>query len=322
MRIRFTLTLAVIAAISIIPCPVSSETVELPPEGEMVKSMSFPKIWMPRIGVSYVLDGEAEGNQSGVEFNLSVYRDLLNPNMGIIGALFEVYGGQSNGEGTAGLRLMGQMKFFMFAGGADYSITEDDWSSIWSIQFPLRRGGLFGRGGDFRFDWLPGRENTFNFGINIPIGQPWMGKTRPKKGHVYLPKRSWKKKPEFEPSSDLAAVIEQIEESAFVIQDYTTFFSDDEFNLEKEKDIERIEEGVAEFKKYFHSTDEDHPGGHTFNAVINTYHRRLERAFTIACGGDPEHGREMADLAREVLLDEILLPHNRLLGQRKKGETI
>ncbi len=42
----------------------------------------------------------------------------------------------------------------------------------------------------------------------------------------------------------------------------------------------------------------------------------------IACGGDKELGSETADLAREVLLDEILLPYNRLLGQRKKDETI
>jgi hypothetical protein len=322
MRTRLALTAAIFAASSIFPRFLNAETIEPPEKGEMVQSMSFPKKWMPRLGVSYVLDGEGEGTQSGVEFNLSVYRDLLNPNMGIIGALFEAYGGQSAGEGTAGLRAMGMLKFFMFAGGADYSITEDDWSSIWSIQFPLRRGGLFGLGGDFRVDWLPGRENTFNFGVNIPIFQPWMGKTRPKSEHVSLPGKSRKKDPEFDPSADLSSVISEIETSAFDIQDYTTFFSDDEFNLEKEEDIEKIEEGVAEFKKYFYTTNEDYPEGHTFNAVINTYHRKLERAFLIACGGDRELGSETADLAREVLLDEILLPYNRLLGQRKKDETI
>ncbi len=251
MRTRLSLTATIIVATFMIPCLSAAETVELPARGEMVKSMSFPPKWMPRVGVSYVLDGEGEGTQSGVEFNLSVYRDLLNPNMGIIGALFEAYGGQSNGEGTAGLRLMGQMKFFMFAGGADYSITEEDWSSIWSIQFPLRRGGLFGQGGDFRVDWLPGRENTFNFGVNIPIGQPWMGKTRPKRAHVSLPGKSRKKDPEFAPSADLTAAIKQIEGPAFDIQDYTTFFSDEEFNLEEEEHIEKIEEGVAEFKRIF-----------------------------------------------------------------------
>jgi hypothetical protein len=118
---------------------------------------------------------------------------------------------------------------------------------------------------------------------------------------VTLPRRSKSKDPKFEPSPDLRAVISQIEESAYHIQTYTTFFSDDEFSLEKEDDIEKIEGGVIEFKEAFHKTDEFHPDGYTFNAVVNAYHAHLERAFLLASEGDRQLGSRTADLAREVL---------------------
>lgn len=322
MRPRFIGAVTLFLSLVALSCPAAAETVEPPAKGEMVKSMSFPKKWMPRLGVTYVLDRSGEENQNGMELNLSVYRDLLNPNLGIFGAFFEAYGGQAGGDSRAGLRAMGALKFFMFAGGADYSITDDHWSSIWSFQFPIRRGGLFGRGGDIRIDWLPGRGNTVNFGLNVPIGQPYKGRTRPKHAHVTLPRRDKKKDPKFEPSPDLRAVISQIEESAYHIQTYTTFFSDEEFSLDKEDDLEKIEGGVVEFKEVFHKTDEFHPEGYTFNAVVNAYHAHLERSFLLASEGDRQLGERTADLAREVLLDEILLPYNRLLGQRKKEDTI
>ncbi len=299
-----------------------AETVESPAKGEMVESMSFTKKWMPRLGMSYVLDRSGEEKHGGGELNLSVYTDILNPNLGALGAVLEAYGGQSGGESRSGFRLMGAMKFFMFQVGGDYSISDKKWSTIWSFQFPLRRGGIFGRGGDVRVDWFPGRGHSFSFGINMPIGQPYKGRTRPKSAHVSLPKREKKKDPEFEPSDELAGVITEIEEAAFAIQDYTTHFFDREFSGDDEKDMRELGARFTAFKKYFYATDEDYPEGHTFNAEINNYHERLEEAFLLASGGDAQLGSKTADLAREVLLDEILLPYNRLLGQRKKEDTV
>jgi hypothetical protein len=304
MRPRFIRTVTLFLSIVLLSSLTIAETVEPPAKGEMVKSMSFPKKWMPRLGMSYVLDRSGEEKHGGGELNLSVYTDILNPNLGALGAVLEAYGGQSGGESRNGIRLMGAMKFFMFQVGGDYSISDKKWSTIWSFQFPLRRG------------------DSFSFGLNIPVGQPYKGRTRPKSAHVTLPRRSKSKDPKFEPSPDLDAAISQLEESAYHIQTYTTFFSDDEFSLEKEDDIEKIEGGVIEFKEAFHKTDEFHPDGYTFNAVVNAYHAHLERAFLLASEGDRQLGSRTADLAREVLLDEILLPYNRLLGQRKKEETI
>ena len=122
----------------------ATETSRIPPEGEMVESMGFPKKFMPRLGVSYVLDRSTADRRRGGELNISVYNDILNPNIGALGLVTELYGGSAGGESRSGARLMGAIKFFMLQAGADYSFSDGKWSTIWSVQFPLMRGGLLG----------------------------------------------------------------------------------------------------------------------------------------------------------------------------------
>jgi len=54
--------------------------------------------------------------------------------------------------------------------------------------------------------------------------------------------------------------------------------------------------------------------------VPGHYHEALDRAFTAAVG--PQRGRPVADAAREVILDEVLLPYDRLIGQFKDPDTL
>jgi hypothetical protein len=300
----------------------SADNSAMPAEGGMIRSMGFPKRWMPRLGGSYILDRSGNDGRGGAELNLSVYRDILNPNLGALGLVTELYGGMAGEDSRGGARLMAAFKFFMFQYGADYSFTDERWTPILSFQFPLKRGGLFGRGGDVRIDWFPREGHSLSFGLNVPIFQPYKGKTRPKSAHVSLPKKGKRRPAAFEPSGELSSTIEKVAAAAREIQDYTTFFLDKEYDLDSDKDIARITEGLDRFREYYYSTDDDYPEGHTFNAAIAVYHSSLEDAFTAAAGGDERLGVDMADTARNVLLDEILLPYDRLLGQRKKDDTV
>ena len=61
---------------------------------------------------------------------------------------------------------------------------------------------------------------------------------------------------------------------------------------------------------------------------VEAYHRELERAFSIAASGRPLRlgastalGIRVSERAREILLDQVLLPYNRLLGQKKKNDS-
>ena len=60
----------------------------------------------------------------------------------------------------------------------------------------------------------------------------------------------------------------------------------------------------------------------------DAYHGALDRAFSIATSGRPvgpgastPFGRTTAQRAREIILEHVLLPYNRLLGQKKNPDS-
>jgi hypothetical protein len=64
---------------------------------------------------------------------------------------------------------------------------------------------------------------------------------------------------------------------------------------------------------------------HSVAEEIESYHAALDHAFSIAaaactrdCAVTPD-GQRVAAHARQLLLDGVLFPYNRLLGQQKRG---
>jgi phosphatidylserine/phosphatidylglycerophosphate/cardiolipin synthase-like enzyme len=296
----------------------------LPDQGEYIKSMSFPPVWKPHFSLAMVADRQSGQGNIGAEINLGLYRDLMNPTYGALGIVGEAYIEAVDNIGDGGLRLMGESRFFMLKMGADYSFRNEEFDFLVSFAFPPHRGGLFNRGGQIRVDWFPGRDHSFNIGFEIPIAQPYAGRTRAKKDHVMLPSRR-SRAPEsiFEPSEELAGTLSNIEKAMTWISIFTTPFLDDK-RTEGEKHfidmLHQMKALMAERNDYF-------PKGRTFEGVVGTYHRELERAFAIASGdghsgGDIKNGILIAEKAREIILDQIILPYDRLLGQRKKRDSL
>ena len=88
-------------------------------------------------------------------------------------------GGYSGVSGvTAASARSLELRSLYLKAGVDYDFQREDTSFILSLTVPLRRGGILGHGTHFRVDWLPGRGNSWNFGLQIPL-EPHMGKTRP-----------------------------------------------------------------------------------------------------------------------------------------------
>ena len=52
--------------------------------------------------------------------------------------------------------------------------------------FAFAPAGLFTNGGSIRIDYLPGRSHSTSFGVHLPIGQRWLGISRPRHDHVQL----------------------------------------------------------------------------------------------------------------------------------------
>ena len=181
----------------------------------------------------------------------------------------------------------------------------------------FRRGGLFGIGGSFRIEWIPGRNNSFNFGFQLPL-EPHMGRTRPVATRVPLPKPpAPPPAPTLSPGASEALATLRYE--ALWLFSHADIFNDD--------DAETYDEAMTQFRsdlgdahEAFNLTDARHPTGHSYASEMRHYDEALDRAFAAAVG--EAAGRQVADRAREALLDEVLLPYNRLIGRYKEPDDL
>jgi hypothetical protein len=104
----------------------------------------------------------------------------------------------------------------------------------------------------------------------------------------------------------------------------TAFWPDDK--SDRAKSLERTRERILEFKKRIAQTSPDRPKGVSMESEVRILHDRLDLAFGLAAGA-PEgeakaKGAPIAKAARDVVLDEILYPYNRLFGQYKRPEEL
>ncbi len=96
---------------------------------ELVRSMSSPVYWKPHAGLSLTWNQFGDTDRIEGEFRLGIYKDLLNPAIGAFGLNLEGYAGSFAHEFDGGVRLLGEIKFFMLQFGADYLIGEESWTS-------------------------------------------------------------------------------------------------------------------------------------------------------------------------------------------------
>lgn len=291
---------------------------------ELIRSMGLPSKYEPYAGPMLTYDGQIDewgGHALG-----GVNRYLLNPNFGI-GLAGEGYLGIVDGDTDYGVRLLGVFDFLFIRGGLDYSFRSEETDFILSASFPLKRGGLFGRGDSFRLDWIPGRDHSFNVGLTIPLWQPYKGKTRPKQDRVSLPEHRKKKKisKEIILTDQIESVLEKICHAAGWVNKYITPFFDQELSRE-EDELSEFREKVQTFKEHLTLVDDEYPQGHTFNAEVMSYHRAVNEAFALALGGNSAGSNSLSERialkAREVLLNNIIIPYNRVLGQNKRNDSL
>ncbi|MBW2172313.1 MAG: hypothetical protein JRF69_10110 [Deltaproteobacteria bacterium] len=306
------------------PVLAQDETDTLSPE--LTKSMGQPSKYEFYLAPMAVYDREGDDDEWGGQLTGGIYRHLKNPNMGL-GIAGEGYAGGVADEFDSGLRFMGSLKLLFLQAGVDYSFRHEKTDFILSLAFPPKRGGLFGRGGNLRIDWLPGRDNSFNFGITIPIGDPYLGKTRPKDDCVTLPRapRRVTAQPGTLTTPYLEAVLDQVEHAATWIKIYTTPFFDQDLSKDTDE-LADFREKVSVFREHLNSEDAQYyPEGHTYYAEVMAYHRSLEEAFALALndeGKGSEQSARVVNKAKEVLLDDVIIPYNRLLGRNKRYDSL
>jgi phosphatidylserine/phosphatidylglycerophosphate/cardiolipin synthase-like enzyme len=154
-----------------------------------------------------------------------------------------------------------------------------------------------------------------------------MGQTRPYTDDVKLPYAPHHShETVYEPGPELAATLEAVRHHADWINRYTTPFFDQDGKTDEEH-MARFVRKLDSFKEHLHVRDELIEAGHDFNGEIRAYHEALVRAFALAMTGpgespDLEAAQHVADAARQIMLGEVILPYDRLLGQRKQHDSL
>ena len=86
-----------------------------------IKSMGLPKVWKPYYGPMFSIDYRTFGGKQVGELNFGVYRDLMNPILGLLGMSGEGYTRLDGKKMDYGIRLLASCRVFYLNGGIDYS---------------------------------------------------------------------------------------------------------------------------------------------------------------------------------------------------------
>ncbi len=172
---RLSLLLVAPILLALPPSPLGAQD-SLP---QPVKSMGQPPRLKPYLGAFFGANA-LSGDVQPAGFGLAgVYKDLVPPLIGI-GAVVEGYAGSLGDGFDGGARIGLAVPVFFTQASVDYAIGLDEVDFVLSLLLPVHRGGILGSGSGLRIDWLPGRDQTVNVGLTLPVFQGPMGETRPR----------------------------------------------------------------------------------------------------------------------------------------------
>ncbi|MFV2006306.1 MAG: hypothetical protein ACC667_02625 [Longimicrobiales bacterium] len=307
--------------------------IQTPPNrGGFTTSMGLPPAWRWALGASGGVH-RRDGSEVTMYFTGGFYKDLVNPLTSALGIIGEGYVGRRGGfessrEGfDGGFRAGLFSPTVRFAGGLDYNFKDGEGDFFLSLIHPLKRGGIFTNGGSLRFDYIPGRNHSTSVGVRLPIGQRWVGTSRPRNDYMRL------SDPEppvitFDPPADLLEAVSNAEGLGHWINRLTVPFTD-QWDGDKDKALQLFVGEMTVIKAHLNSEGGPlYSGRRTPIRDVAAFHAELERAFSIAATGQPlvrgqsnALGIQVANKAREAVLDDVIFPYNRLLGQKRRKDS-
>jgi hypothetical protein len=299
----------------------------VPPErGGLTESLGLPPRLRPHFTLSGGIDRRGTDDTAYGTLGLGFYKDLVNPVMTLAGFMLDGYGtALADGEFDAGVQAQLHMPLFRLAAGVDYSFVDNEADFVLSLIHPLQRGGVVFDGGMLRASWLPGRGNSFTLGIQAPFGVPRPGRGRPARDHVVV--REVDSAPMADPVrlDVLGPAMQEVSRLGAQIDALLVPFLDanasshDQALADLGQKLEDLRVGLAGTP----GAGDDAP---TAQGVVLAFHAAVEQAFAVALDPDDPvvdaRAQGLAAAARQALLDEVLIPHNALLGQYRKVKTL
>jgi len=319
LRPAVLITLGLMALGSLFLPDRASAQRDLPPEkGGMTYELGMPPVYKGRSGFEMGWYRPQTASELSGYYNLGVSKDLGSPVVGIGALRLEGYLGVNSQEFDGGGRALYEIPSFYVGFGVDYNGTDEVTDFLFALDLPVHRGGIFGRGTTLAFRWLPSRDQTFSVGVNVPLWGRNIGATRPKKDHVRLQKRDPHRLEMQMAGTEVERALTELSERASWVGRLTQPFAEYS-GADANKAMAPV---LAELTEHMALADDRFPQGHSLPEEIRVYHETLDWAFTAALGTDPGEGRQMSLKAREVLLEDVLIPYNYLLGQRKTDDSL
>ncbi|MEX2177464.1 MAG: hypothetical protein WD801_02060 [Gemmatimonadaceae bacterium] len=251
-----------------------------------IRSMGQPPRWEPYAMPSALRAAPGDWQPA---LAAGVHRPLKNPVTGLFGVAGEAYVAGVR-DARPGARLLATSRALGLAAGVDWN-GRDAVDAVLSFQTAIRRGGLLGSGTMLRLDWVPARRDALSIGVHVPLGQPWLGRTRRADVDVGEPAAA-SRRPLFvgaePPEANVA--LDAVERASAMILAYTNLFAEDTARI-----------------RY----------GESFAAAMLTYERGLDEAFG-AAAGNLVLAKGITHRARLGLLHDVLLPYDSLFGQVKE----
>ena len=253
------------------------------------------------------LGGAGRGsNESAFQLYLKLNKNVALRPMSIL-----------NWEGTAGMEKLGDrvslsvggfINLLWFSVGARYrpKFEERRIVPVIAIENALSRGQTFGlHRAELRVEWSPG---VFTAGLNLNLNEQ-AGQHRPRRAHVTMPKGRISPIPAIDTSFLDTNALSDLKHSVLWIDKFVT--------------PAVTKESLAEIK------DNIRVYGHLLQDEDRLYHNSLEKALATALGESipdlgkrSEEGRRIAQRVERTIFEDIVIPLNRLLGQRKRPISI
>jgi hypothetical protein len=261
------------------------------------------------------------------QFSVGFERALLNPLLSALSLNGEYFMGlRGNAGGQVGFRAGLEIPILRIGAGWQYEFRQADHRPYLSLRHPLRRGGVFWPGGQMRILWTLGDQRSLTLGVTVPVGRPFAGRTRPRDVRASVPLPLVAEPPSRASLSQ--GTLAELARAEIAAQRLARLFVPDlgfptASALEPDGDVGRSLRTLASDL----GTDPAPPLAS--RAVVNvpqetvrSFHSSLESAFREEAIQSGLSEAVFGDAARRALLEELILPYNRLLGRKKASDTL
>lgn len=266
--------------------------------------------WQLGLGAGAYLDGSSRDLM--IRGLAGGYRASLNPVTKLAEFGFEAYVGARGHQADLGTRALLQVPYFSGGVGGDYNIRTGRLDLLLTLHTPVRRGGLLTRGTLLRLDWYPTLGHSVLLGVSAPLGDPLAGRNRPVQDYVVVAAPFQAPAAHTSVNVTLRAELDSLATSAGRIRTLVVPFLDQD-GRNNSVALARTARYVAELRSRLSVRSAE--------GEVAFFHAQMAHAFTVAAGTDSA-GRELASAARRILLDEVLIPYDRLLGRKKRHDTL